>query len=609
MENKTLIILLILLFSLPGIHAISNERRNILIYEVSPYPYSGVKLEYVCLINPSEKDIDITSYEITDLEGYLELRGILKSMEKIYIAENRTQFYHVMGFYPDYTYGDLKINGTFALANSGDEVILRENGKIIDAVIYGNSNFSSGWNGEPLKISEGHVLRRKNLIDTDSPSDWTTYHRIGQSNFNRISFKSDIEIFTYPDDRNEVYRFLTQARKRIMIESYTMSDEKFGELLVKKLKEGVNVSILLEGNPVGGMSNEEKYIVHWIYLHGGKIYFMVNSGKLKNRYTFVHSKFIIRDEKDVLISTENFDLKTLQACGNRGYGIIVKNKDFGEYMERIFREDTRDAGDIWVYNGSYSKVDENFNLPLEIRKREFKSMNLSAIIEPVIAPDFSLESFDNFVNSQSRVDVESLYIKDYPLSKIYGKANRILVEEETENYTMKRFDGEYHNIRELHAKLLIGNSSIFVGSINFCLSSLTRNREVSLIIKSKKAVNYFEKVFNYDWSDEEDLIAYMKIKKEGNKIKVDLSQSIGKIKEYRIYVDGKIVYHGKDPVHEFYLGDGVHTIKCEILDLWGKEDSATTEIDINNNFSIDPIIFLFALIFAVFIYKVWKNHG
>ena len=609
MESKTLIILIVLIFSLSSVQAHSNK-VHLLIYEVSPYSYSGLKLEYICLINPSNQNINLTSYVITDFEGYLNLKGIIKSMKKIYIAENKTQFYGVMGFYPNYTYNELKTNGTFRLSNSGDEVVLEENGKIEDMVIYGKSDYSGkGWNGEVLKITEGHILRRKNLIDTDSADDWTTYHKIGQSDFSPISFRAGIEIFAYPDDRNEVYRFLNGAGKRVMIESYTMSDEKLGNLLIKKLENGVNVSILLEGNPVGGMKDTEKYIVHQIYLHGGKIYFMVNSGRFKNRYSFLHSKFIIEDNSKVLISTENFDLKSMGICGNRGYGVIVRNGNFARYMVRMFDEDKRNAGDIWKYNGSYYGVNGDFSLPLEIRKREFESINLSAVIDPVIAPDFSLLSFDNFVDSQGRLDIESLYIKDYPLTKIYGKANRILVEETTKNYTMKRFDGEEHNIRELHAKLLIGDSAVFVGSINFCLSSLTRNREVSLIIKSKIAVNYFEKVFNYDWNNEEDLIAYMKIKKEENKIKVDLSQSIGKIKEYRIYVDGKIAYDGKNSIYEINLGNGIHIIKSEVIDMWGKEDFAVAKIEIKNNFSIEPMIFLFVLIFAVFIYKVWKNHG
>ena len=611
MEGKVSSLLFLFLLLIPIFPAgESQSSGHLLIYEVSPYPYPNTHMEYICIYNPQSEKIDLKGYYLTDFEGNLELKGKIEGNSKIYIAENASSFYTFMGFYPDFTYSQLK-KGDFALANNGDEVSLFKNGSLVDIVIYGNSKYRGiGWQGKPLKITEGHILRRIGYEDSDSWKDWKTYHIIGQSDIPPKSFEVSMEIFPYPDEWKEVIRFVAEAENYIYIETYTLDSYEFGNALLSKLDEGVKVVILLEGSPVGRMNDYEKYIVHQLWDKGAEIKFMVNSPKdgIYDRYRFVHSKFIIRDGRAVLISTENFGHSSLSPCGNRGYGVIVRDEKFTKYIEGMFLDDVKDVQDIRYYQGEFSDVRIANRKNLELREKRFRSINLSARILPIIAPDFAEEYFKRFLDEQKSVDIEALYIDDDVWKEISNKVHRILVESSDKERIGRIFNGKPHYIRGLHAKLIIGNSGLLVGSMNLGISSLENNRELSLWITNKKAIEYLNKIFDYDWREEYTPKGVMNIKIDEERVQIDLSKSKGEIEEYRVYIDGNLVYEGRNRRIKCTLKEGTHTVKVVLVDRWGNVDVVEGKITINKRVRVDIRIFVSILIFAVFFYKVWKAH-
>ncbi len=610
MAYKTLIFVLFLflfLVSVPksSVDAKAPSKSHVLIYEVSPYSYSNAHMDYVCLVNPTKTSINLDGYALTDFEGKIWLNGTLKPWAKMYVAENATAFERYMGFTPNLTYSSN--TGKFALSNSGDEAAILHNGKIVDLVIYGNSKYNgTGWCGEPLKVYRGHVFRRVSFKDTDSPVDWSNYHRIGQSAFSPIIVKAPTELFVYPDDVNELYRYISNARQSLDIEVYTLSSLKVEQALEQDIKRGVNVTILLEGSPVGGLHDAERYVIQRLYMAGAKIFFMENIASMHNRYDFVHSKFIIRDGKAVLISTENMDMISLSPCGNRGYGIIMRSSKLAAYFLKVFNDDVKRVQDIHEYAGEFTYVAPPRALPVESHIKKFNPANLTASISTVLAPDYSLSSFNNFVNAEKSVDVEALYLKDYALAMVYPKASRILVQEPESGYHMREFRQE--GIKMLHAKLLIGDNAVLVGSMNFGRASITKNREVSVIISGKDAVHFFEDVFNYDWYYHNN-IAVMRITTHENEVFIDLRDTVGRVKSYSIYIDKVLRYSGTKTTLKFKLGPGEHNIKCLASFEDGTEDVVIKEVSIARKIIFEPeYVFLF-LVFAVFLYKLWQNHG
>ena len=612
MESKVIFLVIILILLIPYSQGVSGEnaaKEHLLIYEASPYPYAKTDMEYVCIFNPSNVKINLNGYFITDFEGKLILHGSITSNSKIYIAQNSSSFLNFMGFYPNYTYSELK-EGKFSLANKGDEIALYKGSKMVDMVIYGNSKYNgTGWIGKPLKLTQGHIIRRKNLIDTNTPKDWSTYHVIGQSDFKPEAFKASLEIFPYPDKWKEVLRFIKEAKSKILIESYTMNSLALEKVLEEKLKDGVEVDILLDGSPIGGIKDSEKYILQRLYLKGANIKFMINepSKGIYDRYTFLHAKFIIVDDEKVLVSTENFGDSSLSPCGNRGYGVIVRNGKFARYMERVFYDDSKNVEDIENYSGYFQNVSLKENR-IELRRATFSSVNFTAYIETLIAPDFSYALFQNFVSGQRDLKIEALYIDNQVWNILKNKTYQALVQYRREGENARLFDGYEHYIPYLHAKLIIGDSSVLVGSMNFGISSMLRNREVSLIIKSKNAANYLSKIFDYDWDGKYKPIIFAHIIENKNELTIDLSKSVVNIKDYIIYVDGKKIYETNNAIIHLKLGSGVHKIKIIAIDYWGNTESLEKNVKIEGS-TIDPRLIILLVFLAFFLYEIWKNHG
>ena len=609
MAREALIFLVLLLSSLQTVHASDTEGR-LIIYEVSPYSYSGEHVDYVCIANAGAEEVDLSGYFLTDFEGYLRLKGVLDAGERIYIAENSTSFFHFFGRYPDYTYGELEYNGTFALANSGDEVALVKNGRIEDIVIYGKSDYSGpGWHGPALVISEGHILRRKSMEDTDSPDDWTTYHRIGQSDFQIIEDIADVEVFALPDSRGEIFRFIAGARESLDVEMYTLTSLEAMESFLQAMENGARLRILLEGSPVGGISPEERFVVQRLHEKGAEIYFMVNGHGHHNRYSFVHSKFIVRDYREVLILTENLDASSLSPCGNRGFGVIVRSRSIAEYVERVFRDDVKAVQDIWAYSGEFKGVNVSYDERIQFRRSRFSPVNFSARVRFVLSPDYSSSALREFVDHAKSLDVEALYIKGYPLSLVYPKASRILVQFPLEGYGMRGFNGERENLRLLHAKLLIGDQGVLVGSMNFGNTSVFSNRELSVILLSEHAVKYFREVFEHDWNGAFEPVAVLRVRMHGGDVTLDLGDSVASDPLFTVYVDGAEVYRGQGSTVTMHLAPGRHVIKVVLEDRYGR-DVAIRYLEVpRNGLRLDPIPVLYALIFAAFLYKLWKDHG
>ncbi len=592
------VILLALLIASPPIFI---SPTHLLIYEVSPYPYSGTNLEYVCLLNPTSQRISLDGYTLTDFEGNISLRGAIPPGGKFYIAQNSSAFFSYFGFYPNMTY-----SSKFALANSGDEVALYRGGEMVDLVVYGNSKYkSSEFKGEPPHVSQGHVLRRRNLEDTDSAEDWTNYHRIAQSDFHPSKFRASLEVFEFPDNWREVMRFVNSSKREVLIEAYTLDSEEFINTLLDKMREGVEVRILLEGSPVGGISQAEKVAVHRLWLAGASIDFMVSDEERRvyNRYTYIHSKFIIVDGEKALVSTENFGHSSMKDTGNRGYGVIVRNRDFAQYLRRIFLDDSKPVVDIKPYQGEFANASYNPQRKLRFREEIFKPENFTALVTPIVSPDFSETAFWNFIDSQRTLWVEALYIDGEVWGKIENKTE-VAITGDGSHGTLK-FQGKYDGINYLHAKLIVGENASFVGSMNFGRYSMERNREVSLLIEGEDVSDYFLRVISYDskLGDRGFLVVDRDL--SGNTLNLNFQRSL-RIERVRVLLDGREIYYGSPEEINLKLDPGIHRVHVDAWDYNGNSWSVGFEISVEREYPWRAVVS--SLLIAVFLYKLWKGR-
>ncbi len=123
------------------------------------------------------------------------------------------------------------------------------------------------------------------------------------------------------------------------------------DALISRIRNGVTVHLLLEGEPFGGLTLSSKKIaqrIHSAMKESGnsrhRIYVMRKGDSGARRYRYNHAKYVLADQSIALVSSENFSQSghtTPGHVGNRGWDIVLHNRAFTRQLLGLFREDTR----------------------------------------------------------------------------------------------------------------------------------------------------------------------------------------------------------------------------------------------------------------------------
>ena len=321
------------------------------------------------LINVSTVPISLTDWTIADGEGAITLTGNLTPGANIWIARTAISFTLAFGYSPTYEYAgdsdpsvpDLALSGTLTLADAGDQLILKdETGSIVDSIVWGTGPLTgTDWSGVTIVpytstsiAAQGQILYRKldqlsgqPVPDTDTAADWA------QSRADNINGKKvlrpgwDLDryfqtakftqtaVITYliaPDNLYENVRaVISQAQTSIRYEGYTFNNADLGLALAARAAAGVSVTVLLEGDPTGGIGDQEKWICQQIETAGGQCWFLIDDANavppLHARYVDQHAKFMLVDDRWLLTGSEDLDYTSMPAdnksdgtSGNRG---------------------------------------------------------------------------------------------------------------------------------------------------------------------------------------------------------------------------------------------------------------------------------------------------
>ncbi len=344
--------------------------------------YDGYELndadETVQLVNTAASEVDVSGWLISNGRGEAALPAgtSLEPFASIWVARDAPAFRRQFGFD-----ADVVLSSWPGFANAGDELILlRSDRSEADALVYKAGSASGiGWQGAgltPYRVSgvfaeEGQILFRLRdeqsglpLADSDSVLDWaqSTHDPIAgrrvsypgwSSNtfFEPIAISSarPISIAVAPDNAFEAFKgAIARAQASIFIETLTLEHVAIGEALVAAAKRGVQVNILLEGAPVGGIDDQERFVCQRIEASGGACWFMIrdDAGRIHDRYRYVHAKFMIVDEKLALISSENLspyslpdDSKADGTWGRRGLVVMTTEPAIVQRLLDVFHDD------------------------------------------------------------------------------------------------------------------------------------------------------------------------------------------------------------------------------------------------------------------------------
>ena len=446
------------------------------------------------------------------------------------IARNGLAFRESHGVFPDFEWtGDSpEVPGVVGgdplrLANAGDCLMLHDGIRLTQEIC---------WPQE-VKPREGEVHYLEDGVWDKRPL------MLGQSRFHAAVFRNvTVTTFVSPDCSNEVFsEAMAKAKESIRLNMYEFSSPAMGDALIAARARGANITVLLEGGPVGGMSDSEKDLVLTLNRSGIPVLSMVSSGTTHAPYRYDHAKYAVIDGSELLITSENFKYSGFPPegmSGNRGWGVLCDDRGLAGYFSKVFSADTSGPSSV-PYSGVSGEPE---NAAGDTHTVKFRPARFEgATVTPVIAPDTSSLITDLLDSSQQSIEIEQAYIKN----ETKGGLNRYLaaainasrrgvhvrvlldsywfnVEGPNDNDEMaalinriataehlpleaKCINLAVSQVDKIHNKgVIVDDRRVLVSSINWNTNSPDFNREAGVIIDHPGAAAYFRAVFDDDWA-------------------------------------------------------------------------------------------------------------
>ena len=345
---------------------------------------------------------------------------------------------------------------------------------------------------------------------------------------------NEVTTFVSPDSSySQLAPFVDGAEESLYVNVYTFDSPFIADGIVEAYERGVDVIVLVDGSPVGGISESEWTVLNNLSGSGIPVYLWEHPD-----LGFNHAKYVVADNTTVLVSTENFG-----ALGNRGWGTIISGPSSTYFAELFF--DDLESGELLDFTGESPLEfyqDDSEYLP----RFEPETFYGNFTVVPVVAPENAVDAILGLINSTD----DSLYIEEFYVYRYWGSKKRgyipnpfleaiinaarrgaevkllldstwynveeddpksnirtmlyvnSIAEKEGLDLEARLVDLDTVGFKKLHAKgVVVDNDTVFVSSVNWNEHSPTKNREVGVIVYGEPA-EYFAEVFLADWGQE-----------------------------------------------------------------------------------------------------------
>lgn len=517
-------LLLLVLFVLP---AVAGAAGPVMITEFCPDPYlAGDPDEYLILSGNGPLD----GITISDEKSGFRFPPGSSIAGTLTIARNGTAFFQSHGRLPEYEWQDscdvvpdVISSKSLRMANTNDSLMVYEGARLVQTVAWprdvaareGQVHFLEGgiWDPRPLML--------------------------GQTQFAPAEFSPvTVTAFVAPDCSEAVFSsVISNASAEILLNVYEFSSPSMTDALTRARARGVEITVLVEGGPVGGISEEERAALNALNRSRIPVYAMVSTGAVHAPYRYDHAKYVVIDRTTVLVVSENFKYNGFAPegiSGNRGWGVVVHDPAMAAYFSTVFQEDLRSPS-VVPYSGGPGRYEV---LSTETHTPSFHPQTFTgAIVRPVLAPDTSSQVTVLIASAEKSIDIEEAYITNetrYTLNPYLsaaidaarrGVTVRVLLdswwyntEGNNDNDEMvaiinriaaaehlplegRLADLETSRLGKIHNKgVIVDNRKVLVSSINWNSNSPNFNREAGVIIDHPGVADYFTSVFEDDWN-------------------------------------------------------------------------------------------------------------
>ncbi len=358
-----------------GLVTPSHSGRGVVINEIA---WSGTSAssthEWIELFNNLTTTVAITGWELRIGASAVTLAGVIGPRRTFLLQRSIATFSDG---------ATAQQTASFSLSNSGATLrLVDERTRVVDALVYGDGGAITGWVGpalQPYTIDgvvgpDGQVLARRlgtdglPVPDSDraqgwlsDPDDFLDGRRIDYPGWSLetlgtpLSASSGLTLAIAPDGSYALLEsVLAAARQTIDIEVYTFDQPQLAVLLADKVRSGVRVRVLLEGAPVGGMTDQERWACQTlssISASSGCWYLRSDAAQnIVARYRALHAKFAILDDRQLVIGSENFgvngfpdDDKSDGTVGHRGVVAVLDGPALVARARAVFNADYNPA--------------------------------------------------------------------------------------------------------------------------------------------------------------------------------------------------------------------------------------------------------------------------
>ena len=401
------------------------------------------------------------------------------------------------------------LNESVSLANGGEELVLADGGEVVSSTTYEDAPDAELWN----RTADG----------------WTWQHR-GATNFRAVrSEATSARAFVLPDAPGVPIDVLDSARERILLSGYSFGSERAARALQRAAERGVEVRVLVDDAPVGGISERQGELLDDLTRVGIPVEVI---GGDWARYDFHHPKYAVVDDR-ALVMTENWKPSGIGGKSSRGWGAVVEG-EIADRLAAIFRADAdwRDTAS-WstfranrtfeedeIANESYPTSFESKNVSIESAQLLAAPDNAeSALVERLDGADDSIDVVQASIGSRRqpflgaavRAAERGVKVRILLGGAWYSEEDNSALAEwlngkaASENLSLEAKVAESgSHFEKIHAKgAIIDGEEVLVGSMNWNNNSARENREIALVLDGEEAGGYYGRVFDADWEGDE----------------------------------------------------------------------------------------------------------
>ncbi|WP_181685858.1 phospholipase D-like domain-containing protein [Halorhabdus salina] len=425
---------------------------------------------------------------------------------------------------------NVTVSGEIALSMNPDLVRNRTDATVFeldDHVAFANS-------GENVTLSDGDRIRAR-LSYTDAPegrvghvdNGTLTWRSLGKTDFPvRTAGPGQVRTFVFPDAGGLPNDLLRSADDRVLLAGYTFSSRKATAALIAAEKRGVDVRVLLEGGPVGGMTASQARLLD--RLVAANVSVRVVDGPYA-RVDHHHAKYAVVDDRAVVL-TENWKPAGTGGRSSRGWGVVLTQPEMTAALVSTFQADAgwRDAVAWEQFRSDLSGADSEKatqTFQQRYRPRTFRVRNASILLAPENAETAVINRLDaatesihviqvsvggpdqSFVRALKRAATRGVAVRLLLSRAWYAREDNRAVADSLATWANRhdaplsvRLARPRDRFEKIHAKgVIVDGEEVLVGSLNWNDHSARQNREVVIALDGNGPAQYYDRVFREDW--------------------------------------------------------------------------------------------------------------